>query len=343
MPAAPPAPTLTDLGWQAFFADQTDTAEMALAPPVRVTSVHRNSFAVLGPGVDMLVPAGPAVTVGDWMLLNRAQPSTSRVLARKSLIKRRAPGHDRTEQPIAANLDTAFIVTSCNQDFNLARLERYVALAFEAGVVPVIVLTKADEADTPEDYLTQARTVARDVAVIAVDARAPDAAGALAQWCGPGQTVGFIGSSGVGKSTLVNALSGFQAAATKTIREDDAKGRHTTTRRQLHFLPSGCAVLDTPGMREVQVTDAAMGVAEVFADLTDLARACHFNNCRHIAEPGCAVLAAIAAGEADAARVARWRKLLAEDAQNTESLGHRKAGSRRPVSAPIRPPKRPKR
>jgi ribosome biogenesis GTPase len=339
----PPGPSLDDLGWQAFFADQTDAAEMAAAPPVRVVSVHRNSFAVLGAGVDMLVPAGPAVTVGDWMLLNRAQPSVSRVLARKSLIKRRAPGHDRTEQLIAANLDTAFIVTSCNQDFNVARLERYVALAFEAGVVPVIVLTKADLAGTPETYLAQARDVARDVAALSVDARATDAALALAPWCGAGQTVGFLGSSGVGKSTLVNALSGHQAAATRDIRADDAKGRHTTTRRQLHFLPGGAAVLDTPGMREVQLTDAAMGVAEVFADLTDLARTCHFNNCRHVAEPGCAVLAAIAAGNADPARVARWRKLLAEDAQNTDSLGHRRLGSRRPVAAPIRPPKRPKR
>lgn len=339
----PPAPTLSDLGWSAFFADQTDAAEMALAPPVRVSSVHRTSFAVIGSGVDMLVPAGPAVTVGDWMLLNRAQPSVSRVLARKSLIKRRAPGHDRTEQLIAANLDTAFIVTSCNQDFNVARLERYVALAFEAGVVPVIVLTKADQTDTPETYLEQARTVARDVAVLAVDARSPDAGEALRQWCGAGQTVGFMGSSGVGKSTLVNALSGHRAADTRDIREDDAKGRHTTTRRQLHFLSGGATVLDTPGMREVQVTDAAMGVAEVFADLTDLARACHFNNCRHVSEPGCAVLAAIDAGEVDAARVARWRKLLAEDAQNTDSLGQRRLGSRRPVAAPIRPPKRPKR
>jgi len=336
-------PGLDTFGWQAFFADQTDVEEMALAPPVRVTSVHRNSFAVIGgAGLNMLVPAGPSVTVGDWMLLNRAQPSVSRVLVRKSLIKRRAPGHDRTEQPIAANLDTVFIVTSCNQDFNIARLERYVALAFEAGVVPVIVLTKADEAASPETYLSQARTVARDVAVISVDARNPQAAAALEHWCTAGQTVGFLGSSGVGKSTLVNALSGHQAAQTQDIRADDAKGRHTTTRRQLHFLPSGCALIDTPGMREVQLTDAAMGVAEVFSDLTELAKSCHFNNCRHVSEPGCAVLAAVALGEADAARIARWRKLLAEDAQNTDSLGQRKAGSRRPVADRVRPPKRPK-
>ena len=335
--------TLKALGWQAFFADQTDDAEMALAPPVRVASVHRNSFSVVGPGVDLLIPAGLLATVGDWILLNRAQPTISRVLARKSLIKRRSPGHDRTAQPIAANLDTAFIVTSCNEDFNVARLERYVALAFEAGVVPVILLTKADETPDAETYMAQARGVTRDVAVLSLDARGPGAALALAPWCGAGQTVGFMGSSGVGKSTLVNALSGWQAAATQDIREDDAKGRHTTTRRQLHFLPSGCVVLDTPGMRELQITDAAMGVAEVFADLTELAHACHFNNCKHETEPGCAVQAAIAAGTVDAARVARWRKLLVEDAANTHSLGLRKAGSRRPVSGPSRPPKRPKR
>ena len=337
-----PLPSLDDLGWQAFFADQTTPEEMADAPPVRVASVHRNSFSVVGPGIDMLIPAGHEATVGDWILLNRAQPSASRVLARKSLIKRRAPGHDRQTQLIAANLDTAFIVTSCNLDFNVARLERYVALAFEAGVVPVILLTKADEADAPEEYVAQAQGVARDVAVLSLDARGSDAAARLAQWCGAGQTVGFMGSSGVGKSTLVNALSGWQAAATRDIRADDAKGRHTTTRRQLHFLPSGCVVLDTPGMRELQVTDAAMGVAEVFSDLTDLAADCHFNNCRHATEPGCAVQAAVATGAIDAGRVARWRKLLAEDEANTQSLGLRKAGSRRPVAAPARPAKRPR-
>lgn len=335
--------TLDALGWQAFFADQTDAEELALAPPVRVASVHRNSFSVVGPGVDMLIPAGLSATVGDWILLNRAQPTISRVLTRKSLIKRRAPGHDRTAQPIAANLDTAFIVTSCNDDFNVARLERYVALAFEAGVVPVILLTKADETPDAESYMAQARAVTRDVAVLSLDARGPGAAEALAPWCGAGQTVGFMGSSGVGKSTLVNALSGWDAAATQDIRADDAKGRHTTTRRQLHFLPSGCVVLDTPGMRELQITDAAMGVSEVFADLTELATQCHFNNCKHQSEPGCAITAAIAAGEADAARVARWRKLLDEDAANTHSLGLRKAGSRRPVTGASRPPKRPKR
>ncbi len=335
--------TLDALGWQPFFADQTDAGEMALAPPVRVASVHRNSFSVVGPGIDLLIPAGLSATVGDWLLLNRALPSSSRVLARKSLIKRRAPGHDRQAQPIAANLDTAFIVTSCNDDFNVARLERYVALAFEAGVVPVIVLTKADECSDPDAYIALAKGVTRDVGVISVDARGPGAAEALAPWCGAGQTVGFMGSSGVGKSTLVNALSGWEAAATRGVREDDAKGRHTTTRRQLHFLPSGCVVLDTPGMRELQITDAAMGVSEVFADLTELAADCHFNNCKHLSEPGCAVQAAIAAGEVDAARVTRWRKLLVEDAANTQSLTLRKSGSRRPVSGPSRPPKRPKR
>ena len=335
-------PTLHDLGWSAFFADQTDTDEMAVAPPVRVASVHRSSLSVVGEGIEMKIPAGPSVTVGDWLMLNRAQPSASRILARKSLIKRRAAGHDRQVQLIAANLDTAFIVTSCNQDFNVARLERYVALAFEAGVVPVILLTKADEAEAPQEYVALAQGVTRDVAVLSLDARSPDVVARLAPWCGAGQTVGFMGSSGVGKSTLVNALSGWQAATTQGVREDDAKGRHTTTHRQLHFLPSGCVVLDTPGMRELQVTDAAMGVAEVFSDLTELAAACRFNNCRHDGEPGCAVQAAVKAGTVDAARVTRWRKLLEEDAANTQSLGLRKSGSRRPVAAPTRPPKRPK-
>jgi ribosome biogenesis GTPase len=228
-------------------------------------------------------------------------------------------------QPIAANLDTAFIVTSCNQDFNVARLERYIALTLEAGVDPVIVLTKPDLCDTPQDYVDRAAEISDLVPVVVLDARGDAAKTALAPWCKPGKTVAFLGSSGVGKSTLVNALSEGAGVETQAIREDDAKGRHTTTRRQLHFVPGGCAVLDTPGMRELQLADAASGVADLFSDLHDLSQQCRFNDCAHETEPGCAVRAALDAGEIDNARLGRWQKLMAEDRFNTASMSERKS------------------
>lgn len=297
---------------------------MAETPPVRVTQVHRNGLHVVGDGIDELVPPGPEATVGDWLMLNREAPAQSRVLERTSLIKRRAAGLERQVQMIAANLDTAFIVTSCNQDFNIARLERYIALAMEAEVAPVIVLTKPDIADDPERFAEEARTISDRVPVVVVNAKGEAVAEALAAWCRPGQTVAFMGSSGVGKSTLTNALSQGEAIETQAIREGDARGRHTTTRRQLHFVPSGCAVLDTPGMRELQMTDAETGIGDLFSDLRDLGEACKFRDCAHETEPGCAVLAALERGEIDAARIKRWKKLVAEERFNSESLSERR-------------------
>ena len=317
--------TLQMLGWQPYFAQQISVDEMARTPPVRVVEVHRNGLHAVGDGVDTVIPPGPDATVGDWLLLDLVHPPSSRVLDRKSLIKRRAAGHDRQTQAIAANVDTVFIVSSCNQDFNVARLERYIALAFEAEVEPVIVLTKADLCETPDRYVEAAAAISEQVPVVVLDARGEEPKSSLADWCRPGRTLAFLGSSGVGKSTLINALSGTQSIATQAIREDDAKGRHTTTSRQLHILPDGCAVLDTPGMRELQLTDAGSGLADVFSDLHELAARCRFNDCRHETEPGCAVLAAVEAGKIDAARLARWQKLLAEDRHNTASLAERKS------------------
>lgn len=324
-PAMAALSPLQKLGWQPFFAQQTDTDEMVETPPVRITEVHRNGLHAIGEGIDEYIAPVERATVGDWFLLNRDFPSQSRLLTRKSLIKRRAAGHDRTVQMIAANLDTAFIVTSCNADFNIARLERYIALVLEAEVDPVIILTKQDMADDPLSYITQAEAISNLVPVVSLDARADEPRLKLADWCKPGKTVGFIGSSGVGKSTLTNALSGTQDIETASIREDDARGRHTTTRRQLHFIEGSCAVLDTPGMRELQLTDVASGVAELFADLEDLSHQCKFRDCAHETEPGCAIKAAIDAGQLDAARLARWKKLVAEDQNNSATLAQRRA------------------
>ncbi len=320
--------TLDNLGWQAFFAQQTSVDELNKTPACRVTQVHRSGLNIFGEGIDTKLPPDADTTVGDWVLYDPETEQLHRVLERKSLIKRRAPGHDRSIQLIAANIDTAFIVTSCNADFNMARLERYVALAFEAGVTPVILLTKADTCDDPASYSEQAKTISELVDVVTLDGRGSQPAELLAQWCKPGQTVAFLGSSGVGKSTMVNALSGTDEIDTQAIREDDARGRHTTTYRHLHLLPSGCAVLDTPGMRELQLTDAAAGVGEVFADLQDLATQCKFNDCAQDTEPGCAIRAAIDEGEIDASRIARWQKLVAEDAFNSATLAERKSSDK---------------
>jgi ribosome biogenesis GTPase len=316
---------LTTLGWQPYFSQQVDMSELAQTPPVRIVEVRRNGLHVLGDGIDEMLSPRQDATVGDWLLFDHDNLKSSRVLARKSLIKRRAPGKDRQEQLIAANIDTAFIVTSCNQDFNIARLERYVAATLEAHITPVIVLTKTDMIDDPKDYVARAKSVSVDIAVVALDAKSDEPKTKLAEWCKPGATVAFLGSSGVGKSTLANSLLESQSIATQSIREDDAKGRHTTTRRQLHIMSNYCIILDTPGMRELQLTDAASGIEDLFSDIRDLSDRCRFRNCQHETEPGCAVLNAVKTGEIDLERLARWRKLAAEDAFNSATLLERKS------------------
>ncbi|MEP2531754.1 ribosome small subunit-dependent GTPase A [Shimia sp.] len=319
------ASLLSRLGWQPFFSRQTDPGTLGATPPARVTEVHRTGLRVRGDGFDDVIPAGPDATVGDWFLFDHETPAQSVLLERKSLFKRRAAGHDRRVQLIAANIDTAFVVSSCNADFNIARMERYIALAFEADVTPVILLTKADLCDDPDSYVQQAMSISDRVVVLALNALSTEPVAKLADWCKPGQTVAFLGSSGVGKSTLVNALFAEERAETADIREDDAKGRHTTTSRQMHFTRDGVAVLDTPGMRELQLTDVEDGIADLFSDVTELAATCKFNDCAHETEPGCAVSAAVKAGELDPARLARWRKLAAEDRFNSASLSERRS------------------
>lgn len=316
---------ITSLGWRPFFAQQVSTDELTETPPVRIVEVHRKALHVVGDRIDTSIRPLPNVTVGDWIMLNQDDTLLSRVLDRLSLMKRRAPGSNLQIQLIASNIDTAFIVSSCNPDFNVARLERYISLAMEADTAPVIVLTKTDLATDPEDYIAQARAISDVVPVIALDARGDAPREQLAQWCKPGQTVAFFGTSGVGKSTLTNALAGSDAIETQEIREDDARGRHTTTRRQLYIVPNGCMVLDTPGMRELQMMDSASGIDDLFSNLHALSAQCKFNDCKHTVEPGCAVRAAIDDGTVEEARYTRWLKLKSEDAENTATMAMRKA------------------
>lgn len=318
--------TLADLGWRQFYNQQLDADVLETTIPVRVVAVHRTGLHVLGTDCDKIIQHynpgkdNEKATIGDWLLLDLAQTRAHRRLDRMSVFKRKMPGSDRSIQLIAANVDTLMIVSSCNDDFNIARIERYLALAQEADVTPIVILTKADQAEDPEIYRQQAEGLLPHLHVEALNATDADEVNVLLPWCKPGQTIAFVGSSGVGKSTLTNTLMRRADIATQNIREDDSKGRHTTAHRELHHLQHGGWVLDTPGMRELQLMDMEQGLARVFSDIEELSSRCRFRDCQHLTEPECAIQEAVASGELDEDRLGRWRKLVAENGRNSLSL-----------------------
>lgn len=254
--------------------------------------------------------------VGDFVLVNWNESGNSAIieslLPRKSAFIRKAAGEPQQEQVIAANIDIVFLCMACNNDFNLRRLERYISIAWDSGAMPVVVLTKSDLCDGLENKLSEVSSVAFGVDVLVTTATEENGYKELLPFISEGKTIAFIGSSGVGKSTLINRLLGKEHLKTNGLRNDD-KGRHTTTRRELLLLPSGGMVIDTPGMRELGMWDNDAGIERTFKDIEEIASQCKFRNCTHINEPGCAIQEALETGDLQIDRWQSYQKLKAEN------------------------------
>lgn len=321
---------LAQLGWRPYFQHQIDLDHWDY-PVCRVVAQHRNRLELLSEAgaVELaLNPNMPPITVGDWLLLT-PKGQFLRLLERQSLFRRKAPGRKLAEQLIAANVDTLFIVMSLNEDFSLNRIERYLSLANEARVEPVVVLSKSDLCKDPELFQREVQQLDPLLIVETINCLDAGEIRKLLPWCGTGETLALMGSSGVGKSTLVNTLLGDAVQITGSIRERDGTGRHVTTGRSLHQMKEGGLLLDTPGLRELQLTDCDEGVHSTFAEITALAEKCRFADCHHRDEPGCAVQDAISRGELEARRLSSYHKLIREQAFNSATLAEKRARDKR--------------
>ncbi len=315
--------------------------------PARVTAVYRNQFEVISNSGSALAPLKAGVyfggtevfpTTGDFVLLDD-MGRIVKTLPRKTYFARLDPSSaGRGSQAVAANFDYVFILQSLNNDFNPRRLERYLTLAWQSGAVPAVILTKADLADDYTEQVREAEKTAAGVAVFAVSAKTKEGLNTLSEFLKPRKTVVFLGSSGVGKSSLVNALAGEELMAVKDIREDDDKGRHTTTHRQLILLQSGVMIIDTPGMRELGMWDISDGLGQNFADVEACFGKCRFIDCQHESEPGCAVKAAIESGVLSLDRWESYRRLKAEDSydENKEDYLRKKQQWHKNISKEIK-------
>jgi len=328
---------LGSLGLVPFFIQQLTDDRLVGERLGRVGSVQRSRSTVVCEPGERVVELSPALrkaaavdrpVVGDWIVLDESLSRIEQVLERKSLFRRVGAGTSNEIQPVAANIDILFVVTSCNEEFKESRLERYLSLCAEAGATAVIVLTKADLVADPSDFVRRARNVQAGVAVETANALDAATLHGVRAWIDSTTTAALVGSSGVGKSTLLNTLAGHSLAATSEIREQDKKGRHTTTHRELHILPSGGLLIDVPGMRELRVAEINQSIGTVFDDIRSLAAQCRFADCGHETEPGCAVIRAIEENRIDARRLANYRKLMRENALATATLAEKRSHGR---------------
>ena len=321
--------TLEDLGWTPAFAQAFDAHRADGVFPARVSLEHTHIYRVIAPDGESLArvsgrlrhdAAGRAdfPAVGDWVAVEAApgkgDARIRAVLPRATRFSRRAAGNPTEEQVVAANIDVVFLVSGLDHDFNPRRIERYLVTAWESGAAPVIVLNKSDLVDDPAGVVAEVGALAAGVPVHAVSARHPESMAVLRDHLGPGRTAALLGSSGVGKSSIANALIGEELLRTREVRESDSRGRHTTTGRQLVLLPGGGILIDTPGMRELQLWETGEAVAGAFSDVESIGESCRFRDCRHAGEPGCAVVAAVASGMLPEARLESYRKLQGEQA-----------------------------
>ena len=315
--------TLAELGWTDFFAQAFAPYAAEGCVPARVTLQLKGYYEVtgefgakLGECTGRLLHEAASLAalpaIGDWVAVTPQPGEDTRasihsVLPRRTRFSRQAAGEQGVEQIVAANVDTVFLVSALDGNYHLHRLERYLAAAWASGAQPVVLLNKADLAANPDELKSEIARAAPDVPVLVVSARTRRGLKALAPWLRPGQTIALLGSSGVGKSTLINWLVGEARQDTQEVRDADGKGRHTTTQRELIVAPGGFIVIDTPGMREIQPWAADAGVDAAFGDVAAIAAQCRFRDCTHGPEPDCAVQAALADGSLD---LARWQSYL---------------------------------
>jgi ribosome biogenesis GTPase len=303
-----------DDGWEAAFAEH----RAAGLTPARVAIQHRGAYDLLAEAGELRASAANRLVrddelpaVGDWVGVDPDTGLIEAVLPRRTTISRKETLHATREQVLAANVDVAFLVQALPLDFNVRRLERYLAMAWESGAQPVVLLTKTDLVDDVQPFLAEVDAVTLgSCPVLAVSALVGAGLDGMLEWFDGNRTAVLLGSSGVGKSTIVNALAGEELLATQEVRADDQRGRHTTSHRELILLPTGGVVLDTPGIRELQLWDADL--EQTFGDIEELARRCRFSDCAHDQEPGCAIREALAQGTLPAERWDSYRKLQRE-------------------------------